>query len=368
MMTFDRNIPYNSLPAIPPIGAVEEKPEILMALVKAARALAKVDGQIKRLPNPAMLINTVALQEAKSSTEIENIFTTDDELYRAISSTKKLPKINPATKEVLRYREALWAGYNHLRKDRIIDTDLIIEIFQAIKKTKESIRPPHTLLTIKRGQSEFRPGEVVYTPPRGAGILEPMLENLIEYLNTEDHVDPIIKMAVAHYQFESIHPFRDGNGRTGRIINLLYLVQKGLLTAPNIYLSKQIIATKDEYYYQLGAVRQNQDFTNWILYMLSVVEKTANNTYTLVESILNQMESTLAYGKSTFKWYNKEINEVIFTQPYSKSEHLAPYFGRSRTTVKKYMDHLVVAKILRATQNWKESYYVNDELLTILEQ
>jgi len=367
-MAYDRFNPYNELPQLPPAQEFNEDPVILKKLVSASRALAKVDGQIEKLPNPKMLINTIGLQEAKTSTEIENIFTTDDELYRAISSDKKLPKIDSSTKEVLRYKEALWTGYNNLAVTGKFDVPMIIDIMQKIKKTNEGIRPSQALTVIKRGQSELRPGEVVYTPPRGKGVLEPMLKNLVEYLNSDDKTDPLVKMAIAHYQFESIHPFSDGNGRTGRIINLLYLVNSGLLSSPALYLSKQIIASKDAYYYQLGAVRQNNDFTRWVLYMLDVVEKTSLHIAGIVQEILDQMDATLEYGKSNMKWYNKEINEVLFTQPYTKWESLATAMNKkARNTMKKYISELVRHKILRPQKEWKETYYVNNELVKILE-
>ena len=366
--TYDRIKPYNQLPPLPPVDEINNNPQILKALVAASRALAKVDGHLSRLPNPLMLINTLALQEAKSSTEIENIFTTEDELYKAISSEKKFGKISPATKEVLKYREALWAGYQHLQDNNIIETSLILNIFKAIKNTNEGIRPPHAQVVIKRGNSDIRPREIVYTPPRGKNILEPMLDNLVKYLNSKDETDPLVKMAIAHYQFESIHPFRDGNGRTGRIINLLYLVKQGLLTAPSLYMSKHIIETKDEYYYQLGAVRQDQNFTNWILYMLLVVERTSIRTGQLIDDILDQMEETLKYGKSKLTWYTKEINELIFTQPYTRSEHLAKLLGRtSRTTITKYLGELVAAQILRHQKEGKHVFYVNDDLVRLLD-
>ena len=255
-----------------------------------------------------------------------------------------------------------------MQQSNKIDIDLIINIFQTIKKTNEGVRPPQAQIVIRQGNSELRPGEVIYTPPRGEGVLEPMLENLTHYLNTPDETDPLIKMAIAHYQFESIHPFRDGNGRTGRIINLLYLVNQQLISAPTQYMSKYIIANKDSYYHELGRVRHNQDFTQWILYMLEAVEQTSLHTGHLINNILHQMAETLAYGKSKFTWYTKEINELIFTQPYTRSEHLGLLLNRSsRTTITKYMKQLVSAQILRPITHWKEVYYVNDELVNLLE-
>jgi len=367
-MNYDRTKPYNNLPFLPPDENFMEDVEILKALIGANRELAKVNGQLEKLPNSKMLVNTLSLQEAKASSQIENIFTTNDELYRAISTDEKLPKIDPSTKEVLRYREAIWTGFDTLSKDGHISKNMIIDIFQKIKKTEQRIRPVSTLTIIKRGDSELRPGEVVYTPPRGEGVLEPFIDNLISYLNTDDSTDPLIKMAVAHYQFESIHPFSDGNGRVGRILNLLYLVQSGLLSEPNLYLSRQIIASKDEYYFQLGAVRQFNSFKNWVLYMLGVIERTSIQTTNMVHSILNQMDATLEYGKQKLNWYSKEVNEMLFTQPYSKAEHLSKIINKSSpTTVRKYFNDLIDVQIVQPTKNWKDVYYINNDLVQILE-
>jgi Fic family protein len=368
MMAYDRNQPYNDLPQLPPAEDLMEDIDILKALISANRELAKVNGQLEKLPNSTMLINTLGLQEAKASSQIENIHSSDDELYRAISTDDKLPKIDANTKEVLRYREALWTGFNDLKKEGQVSQRMILDIFQKIKKTEEGIRMPATRTIIRRGDSDLRPGEVVYTPPRGTALLEGLLANLIEYLNTDDGVDPLIKMAISHYQFESIHPFSDGNGRTGRILNLLYLVQAGLLSEPNLYLSRQIIASKDDYYNHLGGVRQFNSFKKWVLYMLDVVEKTSQQTSYMVDDIIDQMEATLEYGKETLDWYSKEVNEILYTQPYSKLEHLAGVLNRTApNTLRKYMKELIDSKIVWQTQNWKEVYYMNNDLIRILE-
>ena len=200
LMKFDRQIPYNDLPLLPPEVDIVDNPKILKKLVLASRALASVDGNINRLPNPLMLVNTIALQEAKTSTEIENIFTTEDELYKAISSTKEEDtNMNPATKEVLKYREALWAGYNTLSDNNKIDERLIINIFNQIKETTSAYRPPQSKVVIRRGQSEFRPGEIVYTPPRQEGAIEKLMINLIDFLNNDEKypIDPLLKMCIA---------------------------------------------------------------------------------------------------------------------------------------------------------------------------
>lgn len=365
---FDRNNPFNDLPLLPPPAEIDNDSDILKKLVSASRALASVNINVMRLPNPDMLVNTIALQEAKTSTEIENIFTTEDELYKAISDNKNEEKTDFAVKEVLRYREALW-GYRALKETKILNLQSVLSIFRQIKNTTSGIRPPQANVVIRRGQSELRPGEVIYTPPRGTEIVERLMDNLLSYLN--DHkkypTDPLIKMCVAHYQFEAIHPFQDGNGRTGRIINLIYLVQTGLLNQPVLYLSKYIINNKSDYYYYLGAVTQTGSWKKWILFMLDAIESTSVLTNILIDDILDQMDSTLNYGKSKIKWYTKEVNEVIFSQPYIKPKIIGNVLGRSsRTTLAKLMEELVDARILTPKKIGSEVYYLNDDLIRIL--
>ncbi len=369
-MKFDRLEPFDNLPLLPPSVNIEDDPEILRKLVGASRALATINGNLNRLPNPLMLINTLSLQEAKTSTEIENIFTTEDELYKAVSDNKKSEAANPATKEVLKYREALWAGYNTLLENQKIDKKLIKQIFNQIKETTEGYRPSQSRIVIKRGQSELRPGEVVYTPPRKEEVIDKLMENLIDFLNDDERyqLDPLIKMCVAHYQFEAIHPFTDGNGRTGRILNLLYLVNKDLLSQPILYISKYIILNKEDYYYNIGVVTQRNNWKPWINYMLEAVEKTSLMTNSLINDIIEQMELTFEYAKKSIKWYNKEINEVIFSQPYIKPKMIGQTIGKtSRTTLTKYMNELVERKILRPKKIGVEVYYLNDDLIRILE-
>jgi Fic family protein len=367
---FDRNQPFNGLPQLPPGQEIENDPLILKKLVLASRALAEVNGHILRLPNPYMLINTIALQEAKASTEIENIFTTEDDLYKAISETISNGNKQPATKEVLRYREALWAGYKTITKNKTLDIQSIITIFQQIKVTKTGLRPPQALVNIKKSQSEFRTGEVIYTPPRGKELLEALMINLIEYLTNdrEYKTDPLLKMCIAHYQFEAIHPFQDGNGRTGRILNLLYLIHKGLLSHPTLYLSKYIIQHKDEYYYLLQSVTSRHAWKEWVLFMLEAVEKTSRLTGSLINEILAQMEVTLHHGKENIKWYNKELNEALFSQPYIKAQTVGTLLGKtSRTTITRYMEQLTAAGILSYQKDGKEVYYLNNDLIRILQ-
>jgi len=369
-MAYDRSKPFNALPLLPPGSEIENDVDVLRKLVTASRALATVNSSIMRLPNPLMLVNTIALQEAKASTAIENIFTTEDELYKAVSDTIQEDKANVATKEVLRYREALWTGYQLIKENNHIDLDSILGVFRQIKNTSSGLRSPASLTVIQRGQSEFRAGEIIYTPPRGAGLLEKLMENLLNYLNDNEKytTDPLLKMCFAHYQFEAIHPFHDGNGRTGRILNLLYLVHAGLLNQPVLYLSKYIIVNKDDYYYNLGIVTQRGTWKPWILYMLEAVEKTSQLTSQLIDSILAQMDSTLIHAKSSIKWYNKEVNELVFSQPYMKPKMIGDHLNiSSRTTLTKYFNELVDARILSPVKDGKELFYVNDDLVRILE-
>ena len=370
LLQYDRNIPHNQLPLLPPTVDIDNDLEILKKLVRTSRALASVNSNILRLPNPSMLVNTIALQEAKTSSAIENIFTTEDELYKAVSDSVQEERANPATKEVLRYREALWAGYQSMKERQTFDIPLVISIFQQIKDTTADLRAPQAQVVIKRGQSEFRPGEVIYTPPRGPGIVQTLMQNLIAYLNdNSDHpTDPLLKMCVAHYQFEAIHPFQDGNGRTGRILNLLYLIHCGLLSQPTLYLSKYIIAHKEDYYYYLGAVTQRGSWKEWVLFMLDAVEQTADLTNRLIDEILSQMEATLAHGKTTIKWYNKEVNEAIFSQPYTKPQVIGERLEKSsRTTLTRYMEALAQQRILVPKKDGREIYYLNEDLIRILE-
>jgi len=364
---FDRIKPYNELPSLPIADDVIDK-AILIKWGLASRALAELNKNILRIPNPTMLVNTIALQEAQSSTAIENIFTTEDELYKAVSDAVKEQSANPSTKEVLRYREALWEGFKGIQENGVIDKELIIRIYQKVKNTNQEIRSPQAQVVIKRGQSELRPGEIVYTPPRGEGIVEQKLENLIDYLNNDMNTDPLLKMVIAHYQFEAIHPFSDGNGRTGRILNLLYLVSQGLISHPVLYLSKYIIEHKDDYYYSLSAVTQQNSWGSWIEYMLEAVLQTSKQTNQKIDDILSQMNATYEFVNPKLKWYSKELNQALFSQPYIKQKTIGVAKGiKSRTTLSKYVKELIQLGVLSSKDDGKEVFYINNDLLRILE-
>ena len=364
---FDRIKPYNELPSLPIADDVIDK-AILIKWGLASRALAELNKNILRIPNPTMLVNTIALQEAQSSTAIENIFTTEDELYKAVSDAVKEQSANPSTKEVLRYREALWEGFKGIQENGVIDKELIIRIYQKVKNTNQEIRSPQAQVVIKRGQSELRPGEIVYTPPRGEGIVEQKLENLIDYLNNDMNTDPLLKMVIAHYQFEAIHPFSDGNGRTGRILNLLYLVSQGLISHPVLYLSKYIIEHKDDYYYSLSAVTQQNSWGSWIEYLLEAVLQTSKQTNQKIDDILSQMNATYEFVNPKLKWYSKELNQALFSQPYIKQKTIGVATGiKSRTTLSKYVKELIQLGVLSSKDDGKEVFYINNDLLRILE-
>ncbi|RLD54017.1 MAG: Fic family protein, partial [Bacteroidetes bacterium] len=243
----DRTIPWNDLPLLPIREALYRTVEVMEQLGNAKAALARLHGRSAVIPNQGLLINSISLQEAKNSSEIENIFTTDDELYKAYSDQKV--ETAGASKEVLRYREALWSGYNYLRKSNLFDQDYFIRVFQEIKQTAEGIRPEFLSTTIKQEGTQPNAGQVIYTPPRGSSVIQNKLNNLVEFLNNDEQytMDHLLKMAIAHFQFEAIHPFRDGNGRTGRVFNIHYLTNKGLLDVPILFLSRYILDHKEDY-------------------------------------------------------------------------------------------------------------------------
>lgn len=364
---FDRNIPFNDLPDLPPGEEIIDK-DVLKKWGLASRALAELNRNVLRMPNPSMLINTISLQEAQSSSAIENIFTTDDDLYQAVSDTVKEESADPATREVLRYREALWDGYAGLRGKKTINKALVIKVFRQVKNSTQGIRGPQSLVVIKRGQSKIKPGEVVYTPPRGLSVLEKKLANLLHFLNTKNGFDPLLKMAIGHYQFEAIHPFIDGNGRTGRILNLLYLVQQQLISHPVLYLSKYIIQNKADYYFLLSGVTQRQAWKPWLLYMLDAVEITAQQSNQKIDEILSQMEITYKHAHKKLKWYSLELNQTLFSQPYIKQRSVGQITGaKSRTTLTKYMQQLVDLGVLSAHEKGREVFYINNDLLRILQ-
>jgi Fic family protein len=368
---FDRNQPYNYLPLLPPSTIEILDIEVLRSWGLASRSLGELNRNLSRLPNPFMLLNTISIQEAKSSSEIENIFTTSEELYRAMSDLGNEDKNSPATKEVMRYREAFWTGYQEVKRTGEIELSTIIKIFQQIKESTQGIRKPQSEVVIRRGKSEFRSGEIIYTPPRGIGVVEEKMNNLVNYLNEDSmhQEDPLIKMAIAHYQFEAIHPFADGNGRTGRILNLLYLLNNNLIAYPVLYLSKFILENKDEYYHLLSSVTQQAAWKPWIKYMMRAVEQTSKHTNQRIDSILSQMEATLSYGRQALKWYTRDINDALFEQPYHTPKTIEKITKKtSRNTINLYIGQLTELGILTPKVISGRTFYINSDLVRILEE
>lgn len=359
MAIFNRNIPYNSLPLLPPIGNLETT-KVLRKTIHASRALAQLNGMLTNLPNPTLFLDTIHLQEAKASSEIENIITTNDDLYKSLVADKKFN--NPATKEVISYKEALWNGLQEIERRPFISTNLCVEIVQSIKKNTAGIRTtPGTALKNTNN-------EIIYTPPTGEAVIREKLANLETFINSEDAIDPLIKMALMHYQFEAIHPFSDGNGRTGRILMLLYLKLEKLLDTPAIYLSEYIIKNKVEYYTKLRAVTEKSDWEAWIVFMLEMVEYTANKGLKRFKDVTNLMEQITTEIRETLpKVYTKELVEILFRLPYTKRQFLIDAKLGTPKTVGNYLIELEKAGFLLSEKVGKEKLYLNHRLMAVLE-
>lgn len=360
MIGFDKSQPYNDLPLLPPKTDLETK-AILTKTIKASRALAQLNGAIRNLPNPSLFLDSLHLQEAKASSEIENIITTNDDLYQAVVAEKKFD--NPATKEVINYKEAIWLGFQRLEKQPFITTNLCIELVQCIKQNTAGIRttPGTTLSNTK--------GEVIYTPPSGEEVIREKMANLETFINEDDSIDPLIKMAVSHYQFEAIHPFSDGNGRTGRILLLLQLKLEQLLAVPALFLSDYIMDQKEKYYAGLRSITEKNDWSPFILYMLDMVETTAIKGLNRLESIIQLMETTSQEIKETLpKVYSKDLVEVLFKLPYTKRQHLIELNLGTPKTVGNYLIALEEKGFLKSVRVGKEKLYLNPSLMTVLER
>ncbi|MEA3443622.1 MAG: Fic/DOC family N-terminal domain-containing protein [Bacteroidota bacterium] len=365
---YDRNIPYNSLPLLPPVDEKVITIDILIALNKANKALAELKGLAKKLPNQSMLVNTIALREAKASTEIENIFTTDDELYKSLTVNPEDRKGN--AKEVLFYRQALWAGFKDIKLLGNLEKETIVKIYQQIKQVKDGIRPGQTETVIKKRGNGLLGDAVVYTPPRGIEIIDQKLDNLLNYINDEQtyDYDPLIKLAISHYQFEAIHPFRDGNGRTGRILSILLLIQKQLLDVPILYLSAYIINEKDDYYALLNSVTTRQNWNGWIKYILKAIEETSIYTINKINEIDTLFNITLKLITNKLPHIRKETIEKIFEQPYISPRKIMGHNIKSLNTAKKYLDQMEELKIMSSTKIGKEVVYLNLDLYNLLSE
>lgn len=366
----NREVPWNNLPLLPIAEDLYRTPEILEQLGEAKAALGKLQGRSIAIPNQGLLINTISLQEAKASSAIENIFTTDDELYKAFSDRAN-GQAAGAPKEILHYREALWSGHEYLKNEQIFDKAYFVRLYKEIKQANDGIRPEFAAISIKQGGSDINAGKVIYTPPRGKGIVEAKLENMIDFVNDDSKykVDALLKMAIAHYQYEAIHPFRDGNGRTGRIFNIHLLVQKGLLDYPILFLSRYIINHKEEYYSRLAGVSQKGDWHHWIMYMLTAVQHTALLTYHKINDILLAQESILkAIEADAGIRRPEQLVQLIFTQPFTKVKHLVESKAYAENTGRDYLNKLCEMGVLEKKIVKGHFYYLNLELNRILSE
>lgn len=367
----NRQQPWNELPLLPINEQLYKTVEIYEQLGNAKAALGKLQGRSIAIPNQGLLINSISLQEAKASSAIENIFTTDNELYKAYSEeTTHSQILKGNSKEILNAREAIWEGFNYLKLTDGFTKEYFVKVFQKIKSTTEELRLPFIETTIRQGGSGANSGQVSYTPPRGPGIIEAKLENLINFINDDASykMDPLIKMAIAHFQFEAIHPFRDGNGRTGRIFNIHFLTKKGLLDLPILFMSRYIMDHKDEYYFGLMGVSQRGDWQSWILYILRAIESTAKITYQKINNIIASKEAILTYLINNDKKMRKpeQLINMIFTQPYIKVRHLTDAKIFSETTARENLNKLSTLKILEKKTLEGHHYYLNQELFRIL--
>jgi len=352
------------MPALPPLDSLNparfDSAPILKRLASASRALAELKGVAGSIPNQGILINTLGLQEAKDSSEIENIVTTHDELFK----DDVLPEAfaNPAAKEVLRYRQALHLGYRRVRETGLITANQIIEIQAELERNQAGFRKlPGTAL--KTGA-----GATVYTPPQDPAEIVVLMGDLERFINEAERfpVDPLIRMALIHHQFESIHPFYDGNGRTGRILNVLYLVKEGLLDVPVLYLSRHIVRTKADYYRLLQAVRDADAWEDWVLYLLEAVEQTAGQTIRTIHGIKDALFAYKHRIRNEYKFYSQDLINNLFMHPYTKIEFIERDLGVSRLTASKYLDALAAGGFVQKKKIGRSNYYVNLALNQIL--
>ena len=353
---FNADKPYNDLPYLPPNQELETK-VILKLCIKARTALAGLKQAAKLIPNQAMLINIIPMLEAKGSSEIENIVTTADNLFQYAYDDHVA---DHATKEALRYRTALYEGISAI-KNRPLTAQTALEVCQTIKGTQLSIR--HSKGTILQNSM----GELIYTPPDNQESISKLLSNWENFLHTDDELDPLVKMAIAHYQFEAIHPFFDGNGRTGRVINILYLIEQELLDLPILYLSRYIIQNKAGYYNGLRGVTEQQDWQTWLNYMLSAIQETSEWTTNKILAIKELHESTAQLIKDEAKSiYSHELVNIIFEMTYCRIINLIDKGIAKRQTASSYLRTLVEIGILQEMQVGNEKLFINRKLMTLL--
>ena len=356
---FDPLIPFDHLPPVPPSSGLFETTALLKQEAVSRAALAELKGYAHIISNQEILINAIVLREAKDSSEIENIVTTQDELYQA-TTLKSLQKIDPAAKEVITYREALWYGYDVLKNKGFLSTNDIESIQRIIVGNDAGIRKqPGTALV------NDVTNEVIYTPPQNEDRVRELMRNFTEYMNGGE--DSLTKAAILHYQFETIHPFYDGNGRAGRIVNVLYLILKSYLDIPILYLSSYFINSKPYYYRHLLTVTSEGQWDAWIRYFLLGIEHTAKNTITEIRKIKELLDRTIdAVREGASRIYSKELVEALFEHPYCKNEIIERKTGVERKAASRYLHTLSELGILELRKVGRENIFINTELMSLL--
>lgn len=361
-MAFDPSKPYNDLPALPPMVEVESR-AVLKACISARAAVGELKAAGQLIPNQGVLINSIPLLEAQASSEIENIVTTTDQMFLFDGASEG--EADPATKEALRYRTALWEGYQAL-KTRPLSTNTAVQICRAIKGVDMDIRKtPGTTL------SNDRTRQVIYTPPEGDGLLREKLANWEQWMHGAlpgtAEIDPLVRMAAGHYQFEAIHPFTDGNGRTGRVLNLLYLVEQGLLDIPVLYLSRHILRNKADYYSGLQSITETGAWEPWLLYMLSGVTDTARWTMNKIVAVRGLLEETTErMRRDASQIYSRELAELVFVRPYCRIAHVVEAGLAKRQTASAYLKELTAIGILREHKLGREKIFLNPAFIDLL--
>jgi Fic family protein len=359
MANLDPARAYNDLPFLPPEADLESRP-VLKACIEARAAIAELKQAGQLLPNQDVLINTIPLLEARASSEIENIVTTTDQLFRYAQPDRE-SLADPATKEALRYRTALRRGVELLR-EKPLSTGTAVEVCRTLLGVDLDVRRVPGTKLLNMGT-----GAVVYTPAEGEGRLRQLLANWERFLHESGDVDPLVRMAVAHYQFEAIHPFTDGNGRTGRILNLLYLVEQELLDLPVLYLSRAIIRRKADYYRLLLGVTADAAWEDWILYVLRAVDETARWTKERIRAIRQLMHDTTEYvRKDAPSVYSRELVELIFVQPYCRIKNVVEAGIAERQTAAVYLKKLVAVGVLNEVKVGREKLFINPRLMRLL--
>ena len=359
MSDFDPKQPHNGLAELPPPEALIETQQILKKCINARVALAELKQAAELIPNAAVLVNALPLLEARASSEIENIVTTTDKLFEFADINEN--KADAATKEALRYRTALFEGSKMVRRG-MLTIDMAIQICSTIKGLELDIRDDSGTKLSNRTT-----GEVIYTPPVGQKLLHRKLENWADFMHENNDIDPLVRMAVQHYQFEAIHPFADGNGRTGRIINILFLVEQGLLDSPILYLSRHIIQNKGDYYRLLLNITYKQAWEDWIMFVLNGVEETCIWTTDKIKAIRDLMKHTSQYVKEQLpKSYSWELVEALFKQPYCRINNLVAAGIAKRQTASVYLKQLADIGVLKEVKSGRETLFVHPKYIELL--